>query len=55
VTVAYERVAALAARGMSLDEIKAARPSLDYDGRYGRETGATEAFIDAVYQAVERP
>lgn len=55
VTIVSERVAALAARGMSLDEIKAARPSLDYDGRYGRESGATEAFIDAVYQAVERP
>jgi cyclase len=33
-------------RGMTLDQIKAARPTLDYDGRYGSPT----AFVEAVYR-----
>jgi hypothetical protein len=34
--------------GKSLQQIKAARPTLDYDGIYG----SPDAFIDAVYQSL---
>jgi glyoxylase-like metal-dependent hydrolase (beta-lactamase superfamily II) len=52
VTIVYERVGALVATGMSLDQVQAARPSLDYDGRYAATRGATEAFIEAVHRDI---
>jgi hypothetical protein len=35
--------------------VKAARPSLDFDGRYGSTTGewTTEEFIEAVYRSLQ--
>jgi hypothetical protein len=33
---------------MTLDQVKAARPTLDYDGRYGVESGVK--FVEAVYK-----
>jgi hypothetical protein len=34
--------------------VKAARPTLDFDGRYGSTTGAwtTNMFIEAIYKTV---
>jgi hypothetical protein len=39
---------------MTLDQVKAARPTLDFDGRYGSATGAwtTSMFIEAVYRSL---
>ena len=39
---------------VSLEQIKAARPTLDFDGRYGSTTGSwtTSMFIEAVYKGV---
>jgi len=53
-TIIHERVQDLVAKGMTLAQVKAARPSLDYDGRYGAATGpwTTEMFIEAVYRDV---
>jgi glyoxylase-like metal-dependent hydrolase (beta-lactamase superfamily II) len=51
-TIISERIAAMVDRGMTLEQVKAARPTLDYDGRYGSTTGpwTTEMFIDAMYR-----
>ena len=42
--------------GRTLEQIKAARPSLDFDGRYGATTGAwtTDMFIEAVYKSLQK-
>ena len=42
-------------KGMTLEQVKAARPTLDYDGRWGATTGpwTTEKFIEAVYKTVK--
>jgi cyclase len=48
VEVIRDRIRDLAKQGMSLEQIKAARPTLDYDGIYG----SPDAFIDAVYQTL---
>jgi glyoxylase-like metal-dependent hydrolase (beta-lactamase superfamily II) len=48
IVIIRDRIADMVKRGMTLDQIKAARPTLDYDGRYGDPT----AFIDAVYREV---
>jgi cyclase len=41
-------------KGRTLVQIKAAKPTLDYDARWGAATGAwtTEMFIDAVYNEI---
>ena len=39
------RVADLVQQGMTLEQVKSARPTLDYDGRYGAPT----ALIEGVY------
>jgi glyoxylase-like metal-dependent hydrolase (beta-lactamase superfamily II) len=50
-----DRVQDLMKKGRTLAEIKAARPSLDFDGRYGSTTGTwtTDMFIDAVYRSLQ--
>jgi glyoxylase-like metal-dependent hydrolase (beta-lactamase superfamily II) len=48
IVIIRDRIADMVKRGMTLDQIKAAKPSLDYDGRYGDPA----AFIDAVYRDV---
>jgi hypothetical protein len=49
-----DRIRALKTKGMTLDQVKAARPTLDFDGRYGSATGAwtTSMFIEAVYRSL---
>ena len=51
VTIIRDRVQEMAKKGMTLPQIKAARPSLEYDGIYGSTTGnwTTEKFVEAVY------
>jgi hypothetical protein len=42
---------------MTLEQIKAAKPTLDYDGIYGATTGiwTTDMFIEAVYKSLVNP
>jgi len=56
VTIVRDRVRALVAKNMTLEQVKAQRPTLDFDGRYGASDGpsTTERFIDAVYRGVSR-
>jgi hypothetical protein len=41
-------------RGMTLEQVKAARPTLDYDGLYGARTGSwtTGMFLEAAYRSL---
>lgn len=50
-----DRVKDLVKRGMTLEQVKAARPTMDFDGRYGSTTGewTTDKFIEAVYRTVQ--
>jgi cyclase len=50
-----DRVQALIAKGMTLEQVKAAKPTMDFDGRYGSNTGSwtTAMFIDAVYKSLK--
>jgi cyclase len=51
-TIVRDRIQDLVTKGKTLAEVKAARPTLDYDGRYGATTGqwTTEMFIESVYR-----
>jgi cyclase len=55
-TIIRDRIAAMAGRGMTLPQIIAARPTLDYDGIYGATTGpwTTAQFIEAVVKTLPR-
>jgi glyoxylase-like metal-dependent hydrolase (beta-lactamase superfamily II) len=54
-TMVRDRVRDLKKKGMTLQQVKAARPTLDFDGRYGSTTGAwtTDMFLDAVYNSLQ--
>ena len=49
-----DRVRALKKKGMTLEQVRAARPTLDFDGRYGSTTGpwTTDMFLAAIYRTV---
>jgi cyclase len=51
VVLVRDVVADLIKQGKTLDQIKAARPALPYETRYGSQTG-TNAFIEAVYKSL---
>ena len=53
-TIVRDRVADLVNRGKTLAEVQAARPTLDYDGRYGATSGTwtTQMFVEAVFRDV---
>jgi cyclase len=47
-----ERVRALVQKGATRDTVLAAKPSADFDARWGSGAGQPAAFVNAVYQAV---
>ena len=49
VTIVRDRVQDLIKKGMTLEQVKAARPTRDYDTEY---TGPNAAFIEAVYKSL---
>jgi hypothetical protein len=42
------------AKKMTLEQVKAARPTLDYDSRYGATAGnwTNDMFVEAVYRSL---
>ena len=52
-----DRIKNMVEKKMTLEQVKAARPTLDYDGRYGSDTGpwTTAMFIEAVYREMSKP
>ena len=55
VTILRDRILDMKKKGMSLEAVKAARPTRDYDARWGASTGAwtTDMFVEAVYRTVD--
>jgi glyoxylase-like metal-dependent hydrolase (beta-lactamase superfamily II) len=55
-TIFRDRVRALAKKGMTLEQIKAARPTRDYDARWGKNAAWTPAmFVEAIHKTLDRP
>jgi cyclase len=54
VTIIRDRVQALINKGMTLEQVKAAKPTRDYDPRYGSATGfwTPDRFVAAVYTSL---
>jgi len=56
VTIIRDRVRDLIAKGRSLDEVKRAKPTFDYDGLFDAQAGGWngERFVEAVYRDLSR-
>ncbi|HKV04831.1 MAG TPA: MBL fold metallo-hydrolase [Candidatus Acidoferrales bacterium] len=56
VTIIRDRVEDLVKKGKTLEQVKATKPTLDYDGIYGADTGpwTTEMFVEAVYRDLSK-
>jgi glyoxylase-like metal-dependent hydrolase (beta-lactamase superfamily II) len=54
VAIVRDRVQDMIGRGMTLEQVKAARPTMDYDGLYGSDSGpwTTAMFVEAVYRSL---
>ncbi len=54
VTIIRDRVQDMIRKGMTLEQVKAARPTRDYDPLYGSTTGTwtTDMFVEAVYKSL---
>ena len=57
VIIIRDRVQHMIDRGMTLAQVLAARPTLEYDARYGSTTGewTPTRFVSAVYQSLSSP
>ena len=57
VVIVRDRVQALIKTGATLQQVLAARPTADYDVRYGATTGpwTTDMFVEAVYTSLKNP
>jgi glyoxylase-like metal-dependent hydrolase (beta-lactamase superfamily II) len=55
-TIIGDRIQDMARRGMSLEQVQAAKPTFDYDGEFGADSGpwTTAMFVEAVYQEAIR-
>jgi glyoxylase-like metal-dependent hydrolase (beta-lactamase superfamily II) len=54
VVIVRDRIRALVERGATLAQVKAARPTADYDARYGATSGrwTTDMFLEAVFRSL---
>jgi len=55
-TIIRDRIQDMVRKGMSLEQVKAARPTFDYDGRYGRDAASwtKDMFVEAAYRSLSQ-
>ncbi len=51
VGIVRDRIKDMITRGMTLPQVKAARPTRDYDLRYG----SPDAFVESAYESLKNP
>ena len=56
VTIIRDRIKSMIDMGMTLRQVQAAKPTADYDGRYGATSGiwTTEQFVAAAYESLKK-
>jgi glyoxylase-like metal-dependent hydrolase (beta-lactamase superfamily II) len=56
VAIIRDRVQDMIRQGMTLAQVKAAKPTMDYDGLYGSTSGpwTTDMFVEAVYRSLSQ-
>ena len=55
VTIVRDRVKDSMKKGMTLAQVKASRPTMDFDPRFGSTSGpwTTDMFVEAVYKSLQ--
>jgi hypothetical protein len=55
VTIIRDRVQHMIDEGMSLEQVRTARPTFEYESRWGSDTGrwTTAMFVEAVYSSLK--
>jgi cyclase len=55
VTIIRNRIQTMVDKGMTVEQVKAARPTIDYDGRYGSTSGfwTTDMFVETIYRQLK--
>jgi glyoxylase-like metal-dependent hydrolase (beta-lactamase superfamily II) len=54
VTIIRDRVQDMVNKKMTLDQVKARKPAMEYDGEYGRAAGwSSDQFVEAVYKGLK--
>ena len=51
-SIIRDRIQDMIQKGMTLEEVLAANPTMDYDGRYGSNTRTRDMFLTAVYESL---
>ena len=56
VTIIRDRVQNLIKKGMTLEQVKAAKPTFEYDKRWSAPSGpaSTDGFVEAVYKSLKK-
>jgi hypothetical protein len=54
VTIVRDRIREMVKKGATVDAVKGARPTLDYDGIYATPEWPPDRFVEAVYDSVKR-
>ena len=49
-TIVRDRIREYVKRGLTLDQVKAKKPTLDWDRRYGDGFIKPEAFVEVIYK-----
>ena len=50
--VIRDRIRDMIKKGMTLDQVRAAKPTMDYDPLIGRDKGATAKFVESVFRSL---
>ena len=55
-TIVRDRIREYVKRGMTLEQVKAKKPTLDFDPRYGMDTGfwTTSMFVETIYKEMAK-
>ena len=54
ITIVRDRVQALIKKGMTLEQVKAAKPTFDYDPEYNKPGWTADQFVEAVYKTLPK-
>jgi glyoxylase-like metal-dependent hydrolase (beta-lactamase superfamily II) len=52
--VIRDRIQSMVDKQMTLGQVKAAKPTMDFDPEYGREPGVAARFVEAVYRSLKK-
>lgn len=53
IIIIRDRIQNMIDKGMTLEQVRAAKPTMDYDPEFGRQPGVAGRFVEAVYRSLK--